>query len=135
MRLGLRRLVGLVAVVAAAAALAGCKDPAKSSLPAPSKAFCDAAVSYDTQIQKPSKATPAEQARAQLPLVEKLADTAPADIRDAARTFADAMRKRADGDTSVVDDSKVSKAVKDVNRRAGNGCGLYQNQNDGGGGM
>lgn len=133
MRFGYRQVVGTVAVVAAATALAGCKDPAKSSLPQPSKAFCDAAVKYDTEVQKVSKAGPAEQARAQLPLVQKMADAAPTDIRDAARTFADALRRRADGDTSVVDDQTVAKAVKDVNRRAGNSCGLYQNQNGGGG--
>lgn len=133
MRVGHRGFAGAVAVVVAAAALAGCKDPGKSSLPAPSKAFCDAAVKYDTQIQKVSKASPADQAKAQLPLVQKMADTAPADIRAAAHTFADALRRRADGDTSVVDNPGVTKAVKDVNRRAGNGCGFYQSQNGGGG--
>jgi hypothetical protein len=133
MRPRYRRLVGTVTVVAAAVTFAGCKDPAKSSLPAPSKAFCDAALQYDKQLEKVSKASPAEQARAQLPLVQRMADAAPADIRDAARTFADALRRRAEGDTSVVDDKAVTKAVDDVNRRAGNSCGLYQNQNGGGG--
>jgi hypothetical protein len=131
MRPGYR--LAAVVTVAGAIALAGCKDPGKSSLPTPNKAFCQAAVKYDEAIQKVTKADQAQRARDQLPLVQTMADNAPADIRDAARTFADALRRRADGDTSVVDSPRVSKAVEDVNRRAGNGCGFYQSQNGAGG--
>ncbi|MBV8951825.1 MAG: hypothetical protein JOZ99_13190 [Actinobacteria bacterium] len=129
-----RHLRIAVVIVAAAAALAGCKDPAKSSAPHPTNAFCDAATRYDQAIQKPGKGTQAEQAAAQVPLVEQMATNAPADLKHAADVFVDALRRRAAGDTSVVDNRTVKQAVDDVNRRAGQGCGFYQSQ-DGSGGM
>jgi hypothetical protein len=127
-----RRLLTAVALGAAIAALAGCSDPAKSSLPKPPVAFCEAAAKYDESIQKTLKASQEQQAAAQVPLVERLEANAPADVKHAAGVFLDAMRRRASGDASVVDDRAVKKAVDDVNRRAGNGCGFYRSQ---GGGM
>jgi hypothetical protein len=128
-----RALASAVAVAAASVALAACHDPAKSSLPAPAIPFCAAAQRYDEAIQKPSKATRQEQAAAQVPLVEKMAVAAPADVKRAAGIFLDAMRRRAAGDASVVDQPSVRRAVDDVNRRAGNGCGFYKSQSGGGG--
>lgn len=130
-----RVMVAAVAVAAAATVLAGCKDPAKSSLPNPSNAFCDAATRYDEAIQKPGKGTPEQQAAAQVPLVERLEAAAPADVKKSAGVFLDALRRRAAGDTTVVDDRSVKRAVDDVNRRAGNGCGFYKSQQGGGGGI
>jgi hypothetical protein len=120
-----------VAMAMAATALAGCRDPAKSSLPTPAAAFCEAATRYDEAIQKPGKGTPQQQASAQVPFVERLEAAAPADVKRAAGVFLAAMRRRAGGDTSVVDDRSVRKAVDDVNRRAGNGCGFYRRQSGG----
>lgn len=126
-----RRLLVPAVLLAAAAVLTGCKDPAKSSLPNPSTAFCDAAARYDEAIQKPSKAPQAQQAATQIPLVERMERFAPADVKQAAGVFLDAMRRRAAGDTTVVDDRAVKRAVDDVNRRAGNGCGFYKSQQGG----
>jgi len=38
------------------------------------------------------------------------------------------------GDDSVVDDPKIKSAVENVNRRAADGCELYKQNKDGGGG-
>lgn len=126
------RLVALVLTGSVTVALGACSGGTPRSLPHPSKAFCDAAVKYDTAIQKMSKKSEEDKARAQVPLVEQMAQHAPNDIKTETRTFLDALRRRADGDTSVVDDEHVAKAVDDVNRRAGNGCGLYQSETGGG---
>ena len=45
------------------------------------------------------------------------------------------MKRRADGDTSVVDNPKIETAVDNVNRRAADGCELYKQNQDGTGGM
>ena len=50
-------------------------------------------------------------------------------------TFLDAMKRRADGDTSVVDNPKIETAVENVNRRAADGCELYKQNQDGSGGI
>ncbi len=127
-----RAVVSAVALASAATVLAGCGGT-KSSLPNPSVAFCQAATRYDEAIQKPGQGTPQQQAAAQVPLVEQLAAAAPADVRKSAGVFLDAMRRRASGDATVVDDRSVKRAVDDVNRRAGNGCGFYKSQEGGGG--
>jgi hypothetical protein len=126
-------LVSLLLAGSAAVALGACSGGTPRSLPHPSKAFCDAAVKYDTAIQKTSNKSQVEQARDQLPLVERMAETAPADVKKAAQTVVDMYRRRAAGDRSVVDSPVAKKAVDDMNRRAGNGCGIYQDQNGGGG--
>jgi hypothetical protein len=126
------RLVAVVLAAAAAVALGACSGGTPRSLPHPSRAFCDAAVKYDDTLQKVSKKTQVELAKEQLPLVERLAATAPVDVKKAAQTVVDMYRRRAAGDRSVVDSPVAKKAVDDMNRRAGNGCGIYQNQNGGG---
>ena len=45
------------------------------------------------------------------------------------------MQRRSQGDKSVVDNPKIRKAVESVNRRAADGCQLYQQNQDGTGGM
>jgi len=127
------RGVGLRAVVALgllAAALTACSRGSDSSLPTPSKAFCQAAYDYDTNLPKLIG-----KIRKQTDLVAKLAATAPKDIEKDAHTYLDAMQRRASGDTSVVDNPKIQTAVDNVNRRAAEGCKLYKQNQDGSGGI
>jgi hypothetical protein len=101
----------------------GCKNQgdATSDLPRPSKAFCVAAGRYDDRIT--TKHLPIN---GHITMVEKIAANAPPDVARDARTFLDALRRRAAGDTSVVDDPKVETAMNNVLRRAGQDCGWYQ---------
>jgi hypothetical protein len=126
------RGVGLRAVAALgllAALLTACSGDSSSSLPTPSKAFCQAAYDYDTNIAKL-----ADKPQKQTDLVQKLADHAPKDIAADAQTYLDAMKRAIAGDKSVVDNPKIEEAVNNVERRAAHGCKLYdQNQNGSGG--
>src|SRR5262245_14065383 len=121
MRAGIFLLAACIAVGAAA-----CSRDGSSSLPRPSKPFCEAAYRYDKQVEK--RASISEQ----IQLVQKMADHAPKDIAEDTATFLDALERRADGDTSVVDNPKIQDAVDNVNRRAANGCKLYQSDSGGG---
>ena len=123
---GLRVIVTLALL---AAVLSACSRDSESSLPTPSRAFCQAAYDYDTNLPKLIG-----KIRKQTELVQKLADHAPKDIAADARTYLDAMKRRANGDTSVVDDPKIQTAVENVNRRAADGCKLYEQNKDGSGG-
>jgi hypothetical protein len=118
-------LLALVAVGAAA-----CSRDSGSSLPVPSRAFCQAAYDYDTNLPKLIG-----KVQKQTALVAKLAEHAPKDIAADAQTYLDAMERRAQGDTSVVDNPKIETAVENVNRRAAEGCELYKQNKDGGGGI
>jgi len=113
-----------------AAGVAACSEDSSSSLPTPSKAFCRAAYDYDTNL--PKLVGKIEQ---QTNLVAKLAATAPKDIAEDARVYLDAMKRRAAGDTSVIDNPKIERAVDNVNRRASAGCKLFQQNQDGTGGI
>lgn len=117
----------LVAAAFLAAGAAGCSRDSSSSLPRPSKPFCVAAHRYDVRVEK--RASLDEQIR----IVRKIADHAPKDIAGDADTFLDALERRRDGDKSVVDNPKIEEAVNNVNRRAVNGCGLYEQDPAGGG--
>ena len=121
MRAGSLLLVACIVVGAAA-----CSRDGSSSLPRPSKPFCVAAHRYDVQVEK--RASISDQIR----LVQKMADHAPKDIVKDTATFLDALERRADGDTSVVDNPEIQDAVEHVNRRAANGCKLYQSDSAGG---
>ncbi len=120
----------IVALGLLTVALTACSRDSESSLPTPSRAFCQAAYDYDTNLPKLIG-----KIRQQTALVAKLADHAPKDIAADAQTYLDAMERRSDGDTSVVDDPKIQTAVENVNRRATEGCALYKQNQDGGGGM
>jgi hypothetical protein len=126
----MRVLRAVVALVLLGTALAACSGDSGSSLPTPSKAFCEAAYDYDTNLPKLIG-----KIDAQTQLVQKLAEHAPKDIAGDARTYLDAMKRRAAGDTSVVDNPKIEKAVDNVNRRAADGCQLYKQNQDGTGGI
>jgi len=127
------RGVGLRTVVAIgllAVALTACSRDPEKSLPTPSKAFCQAAYDYDTNLPKLIG-----KIQQQTELVQKLAEHAPKDIAADAETYLDAMQRRAAGDKSVVDNPKIQTAVDNVNRRAADGCELYKQNKDGGGGI
>ena len=122
------RAVAVAALLATGAA--ACSGDSSSSLPKPSKAFCQAAYDYDTNLPKLIG-----KIHKQTDLVAKLAETAPKDIADDARIYLDAMKRRAAGDTSVVDNPKIERAVDNVNRRASDGCALFKQNQDGSGGI
>jgi hypothetical protein len=116
----------LLLAVCIAAGAASCSRDGGSSLARPSKPFCQAAYRYDKKVEK--RASISEQIR----LVREMADHAPKDIARDTATFLDALERRADGDTSVVDNPDIQDAVENVNRRAANGCKLYQSDSAGG---
>ncbi len=124
----MRLLRAVVALGLVAAALTACSRDSESSLPMPSKAFCQAAYDYDTNLPKLIG-----KINQQTDLVAKLAEHAPKDIAADAQTYLDAMKRRAAGDTSVVDNPKIKTAVENVNRRAADGCELYKQNKDGSG--
>ncbi len=98
--------------------VAACRSEG-SDTPKPPRAFCDAASRYDDRVQRNAKLD--EQIR----LVQRMVDTAPANIRADAQTFVDALR-RVETEPSVRDDPKVKRAVDNVNRYAAQGCGFYE---------
>ncbi len=77
-------------------------DDSRQSLPTPSKAFCQAAYDYDTNL--PKLIGKFDQ---QIDLVAKLAEHAPKDIAADAQMYLDAMQRRPAGDRSVVDNPKI----------------------------
>jgi len=116
------RAVRVVAIVVAlAAGAAACSEDSTSSLPRPSKAFCQAAYDYDANL--PKLANHLDQ---QIVLIRKMAANAPADIRADAQAFLDAWIQTKAGHRSVLRDPKVKKAVENVERRANDGCGLFK---------
>jgi hypothetical protein len=106
-------------------AIAGCTGESGSSLPTPSAAFCEAARKYDDKL---GTLTGQSKFTKQIVLVTPMAEHAPKDIKADAELFLDALRRRADGDTSVAKDPKVERAIENVNRRAVQGCDLYEQQ-------
>jgi ABC-type glycerol-3-phosphate transport system substrate-binding protein len=120
----------VAAALLLATGAAACSGDSSSSLPTPSKAFCQAAYDYDTNLPKLIG-----KINKQTDLVAKLAETAPKDIADDAEIYLDAMKRRAAGDTSVVDNPKIERAVDNVNRRASDGCELFKQNQDGSGGI
>ncbi len=120
----------VAAALLLATGAAACSGDSSSSLPTPSKAFCQAAYDYDTNLPKLIG-----KINKQTDLVAKLAETAPKDIADDAQVYLDAMKRRAAGDKSVIDNPKIERAVDNVNRRASDGCELFKQNQDGGGGI
>ena len=126
----MRVLRPVVALVLLAGGLTACSRDEASSLPRPSKAFCVAAYTFDDRAPKLIG-----KINQQIVLVQEMADHAPKDIKKDAEVYLDAMQRRAQGDTSVVDNPKIETAVENVNRRAADGCELYKQNRDGSGGM
>lgn len=126
----MRALRPAVALVLLAGALTACSGEGGSSLPRPSKAFCVAAYTFDDRAPKLIG-----KIHKQIELVQQMADHTPKDIAQDARLYLDAMQRRAEGDLSVVDNPKVKAAVENVNRRAADGCELYKQNRQAGGGI
>jgi len=110
----------LVAVLVLAAGAVACSGNDESSLPRPSKPFCEAAHRYDVRVEKRA---PIDE---QIQIVQKMADHAPKDIARDTNIFLDALQRRREGDKSVIDNPKIEDAVNNVNRRAATGCDFYQ---------
>ena len=127
-RMRVLRAAVLLALVTLGAT--ACSRDSGSSLPTPSRAFCQAAYDYDTNLPKLIG-----KPRKQTELVRKLAEHAPKDIAADAATYLDAMNRAIDGDDSVVDNPKIRDAVDNVNRRATDGCELYKQNKDGSSGI
>ena len=127
-RMRVLRAAALLALVALGAT--ACSRDSGSSLPTPSRAFCQAAYDYDTNLPKLIG-----KVKQQTALVAKLAEHAPKDVAEDAQTYLDAMQRAAAGDESVVDNPKIEDAVKSVERRAAVGCELYKQNKDGSSGM
>ncbi len=117
----MRALRSAIVLLLVAAGAAACSGESSASLPKPTKAFCQAAYDYDTNLPKL-----VGKLAQQTALVQKMADHAPKDIAKDAQTYLDAMERRAQGDKSVVDNPDIERAVKNVERRAAAGCKLYE---------
>jgi hypothetical protein len=126
----MRVLRAVAALGLLATGLAACSSNSESSLPRPNRAFCQAAYDFDTNApnlaDKPHKQTE---------LVQRMADNAPKDVAADARTVLDAMQRVLGGDDSVRDDPKIKDALNNVERRAINGCKLFEQNQDGTGGI
>jgi hypothetical protein len=122
----MRAILLLAAATTLAVGLSACSRDSDSSLPRPSKPFCEAAHRYDVRVEK--RVGVEEQIR----LVQEMAEHAPRDIARDTAVFLDALQRVRDGDESVVDNPKIEDAVNNVNRRAAQGCELYQSNQGGG---
>jgi hypothetical protein len=116
----------LVAALLLTVGVTACTRDESSSLPRPSKPFCEAAHRYDVRVEK---LAPIGE---QIQIVQRMADHAPKDIAKDTQTFLNALQRVADGDKSVVDNDRIRDAVDNVNRRASRGCNLFK-QDPGGG--
>jgi len=123
MRAPTRALALVVLPLVAAVGLSACSKDTTKTLPMPSKAFCQAAYTYDKKVER--KAT----LKVQIALVQTMADHAPKDIAADTQVFLTALQRRAQGDKTVVTDKKlndkIKTAVDNVNRRAQSDCGLF----------
>jgi hypothetical protein len=122
----MRAILLLAAATTLAVGLPACSRDSDSSLPRPSKPFCEAAHRYDVRVEK--RVAVEEQIR----LVQQMADNAPKDIARDTAVFLDALQRVRDGDESVVDNPKIEAAVENVNRRAAQGCDFYRSNTGGG---
>jgi hypothetical protein len=122
-------VVGVVALLVGAAAAIG-NPNAGPDLPKPSASFCEAAAKYDKKI---GTLTGKDRFTRQIELVEPMAEHAPKDIKTEAELFLSALVRREAGDTSVEKSKKIEQAIKDVNRRAVEGCEFYKREVGSGG--
>jgi hypothetical protein len=122
----MRATLLLAAVTLVAMGTSACSRDSGSSLPRPSKPFCEAAHRYDVRVEK--RVPIAEQIR----LVQRMADHAPKDIARDTAVFLSALERVRNGDESVVDNPKIEEAVNNVNRRAAQGCDFYRSDTGGG---
>jgi hypothetical protein len=122
----MRAILLLAVATALAATTSACSRDSSSSLPRPSKPFCEAAHRYDVRVEK--RVGIGEQIR----LVQQMVDHAPKDIARDTAVFLDALQRVRDGDKSVVDNPKIEDAVNKVNRRAAQGCDFYRSNTGGG---
>ena len=121
-------LAVVVLIVGAAVAIG--RPSSGPDLPKPSASFCEAAAKYDKKL---GTLTGKDRFTRQIELVTPMAEHAPKDIKADAELFLSALQRRADGDKSVETNKRVEQAIKNVNRRAVDGCDFYQQQVGSGG--
>jgi hypothetical protein len=126
---GRSRTVLVVLTAVAVTVAAGCSRGDDAAAEAPED-FCRAAERFESEIERQSAKGKIDTSR-QITRVEELVAAAPADIRDEAEVFLDALR-RVDDDPALRDDPKIQQAVDDVNRFAAHGCGFYERRQPGG---
>jgi len=110
------------ATFAAALVLGACRGEAAKAKPAP-KPFCEAAAKLDERL---AEAGAAEQVR----LLERVVEVAPAQVKGAAQTFLDGLR-RVQADPSVRRDRRYEDAASALERYAIDRCGLLEQQRGG----
>ena len=115
-----RRPLAVAVLLATSLIVVACRSEG-SDAPKPPRAFCDAATRFDDRLSKGADVD--EQIR----LVQRMVETAPANIKADAETFLDALRRVAT-DPAVKEDPKIKRAVDKVNRYAAQGCGFYKRQ-------
>jgi hypothetical protein len=118
----MRRQTVALAVLAVTVVAAGCSREEK---PTANKPFCRAADRYNEELER-TQLEGSPSIERQIPIIADLAATAPQAIAADVQTFLDALERRADGDTSVVDNPRISKAVDNVNRYANKACNVYE---------
>ena len=121
-------VAAVVLIVGAAAAIG--RPDAGPDLPKPSASFCEAAAKYDKKL---GTLTGKDRFTRQIELVTPMAEHAPKDIKADAELFLSALQRAADGDKSVATNKKIEQAIKNVNRRAVDGCEFYKQQVGSGG--
>jgi hypothetical protein len=125
-------IVRLALALTAAIVVAACSRGDESVEPAP-EAFCDAVIDLEDGLAELAGKAEDVQVRGQIPLVRRVADTAPRQVERDARIFLEALEAVRDNpdDPSLRDDPDVLEAVENVERYAIEGCELYER--DGGG--
>lgn len=119
---GMRRALVAIVVLGVALTAAGCS---REEEPTANKPFCRAADRYNEELER-TQLEGKPNVERQLPIIADLAATAPKAIAADAQTFLDALERRADGDTSVVDNPRITEAVDNVNRYANKACNVYE---------
>jgi hypothetical protein len=121
-----------LAVLVAAVSFSACASDREQVAPAPD-AFCEAVIDLEDGLAELAGKPEDVQIREQIPLVRRVAETAPRQVEGDARTFLEALEALSDNpdDQSLRDDPEVQEAVDNVERYAIDGCELYER--DGGG--
>jgi hypothetical protein len=121
------RATALVVLAISAVVLGACRSD-DDDVARPPDRFCEAATELEEGLVEQVGID------AQIRLVRRLVETAPAEIETDARTFLHALEAVRDDpdDPDLRDDADVREAVDDVNRYASQGCDLFEQEGGGG---
>jgi hypothetical protein len=112
----------LLAVVILASAVAACSSGDERGAP---RDFCETAAAYDERV--PTASIEEEQR-----LVEKMVETAPAEIKPAATRVLEGYERLAAGEDVLADEERYREATEDLQRFAVDNCGLLDQRQPGG---